>query len=39
MGTRDQIGAENNYITPMIANGKDYVGTPDGVDVIGLPKG
>jgi len=34
-GTRDQF-ADNKFITPMIANGKVYVGTPSGVAVFGL---
>ena len=34
-GTRDQF-ADNKFITPMIANGKVYVGTPGGVAVFGL---
>jgi hypothetical protein len=33
---RDQFGAGNKFITPMIANGKVYVGTPTGVGVFGL---
>jgi hypothetical protein len=28
--------ADNKYITPMIANGKVYIGTPNGVAVFGL---
>ncbi|WP_345815218.1 PQQ-binding-like beta-propeller repeat protein [Paraburkholderia sp. PREW-6R] len=36
MGTRDQFGAGNKFITPMIANGKVYVGTTNGVAVFGL---
>ncbi|MFM0143183.1 pyrrolo-quinoline quinone [Paraburkholderia sp. RL18-085-BIA-A] len=39
MGTRDQFGAGNKFITPMIANGKVYVGTTNGVAVFGLLKG
>ena len=35
-GGRDQFGAGNKYITPMIANGKVFVGTPNGVAVFGL---
>ncbi len=35
---RDQFGAGNKYITPMIANGKVYVGTQNGVAVFGLLK-
>jgi hypothetical protein len=34
---RDQF-ADNKFITPMIANGKVYVGTPTGVAVFGLLK-
>jgi hypothetical protein len=33
---RDQFGAGNKYITPMIANGKVFVGTANGVAVFGL---
>jgi hypothetical protein len=38
---RDQFGAGNKFITPMIINGKVYVGTTTGVGVFGLlsPKG
>jgi len=35
-GDRDQFGAGNKFITPMIANGKVFVGTPSGVAVFGL---
>jgi len=35
-GTRDQFGAGNKFITPMIAHGKVYVGTTNGVAVFGL---
>jgi hypothetical protein len=28
--------ADNKFITPMIANGKVYVGTPNGVAIFGL---
>jgi hypothetical protein len=35
-GTRDNFGAGNKFITPMIANGKVFVGTPNGVAVFGL---
>ncbi len=35
-GSRDQFGAGNKFITPMIANGRVYVGTPTGVAVFGL---
>jgi hypothetical protein len=33
---RDQFGAGYKYITPMIVNGKVFVGTPNGVAVFGL---
>jgi hypothetical protein len=33
---RDQFGAGNKFITPMITNGKVYVGTTNGVGVFGL---
>jgi hypothetical protein len=33
---RDQFGAGNKFITPMIVNGKVFVGTPNGVAVFGL---
>jgi hypothetical protein len=33
---RDQFGAGNKFITPLIANGKVYVGTTTGVGVFGL---
>ncbi len=35
-GGRDQFGNGNKFITPMIANGKVYVGTQTGVGVFGL---
>ena len=35
-GTRDQFGAGNKFITPMIAEGKVYVGATNGVAVFGL---
>jgi hypothetical protein len=35
-GSRDQFGNGNKFITPMIANGKVYVGTQTGVAVFGL---
>jgi hypothetical protein len=35
-GSRDTFGAGNKYITPMIAHGRVYVGTPSGVAVFGL---
>jgi hypothetical protein len=37
-GNRDHFGAGNKFITPMIANGKVYVGTTNGVGVFGLLK-
>jgi hypothetical protein len=33
---RDQFGNGNKFITPMVANGKLYVGTPNSVAVFGL---
>jgi outer membrane protein assembly factor BamB len=35
-GTRDQFGPGNKFITPVVANGKVFVGTPTGVAVFGL---
>jgi outer membrane protein assembly factor BamB len=35
---RDHFGAGNKFITPMVANGKVYVGTTNGVGVFGLLK-
>lgn len=35
-GGRDHFGSGNKFITPMIANGKVYVGTTNGVGVFGL---
>ena len=35
-GGRDNFGTGNKFITPMIANGKVYVGTTSGVGVFGL---
>jgi PQQ enzyme repeat len=35
-GGRDQFGAGNKFITPMIADGKVFVGTQGGVAVFGL---
>ena len=35
-GGRDNFGPGNKFITPMIANGKVYVGTATGVGVFGL---
>lgn len=35
-GGRDQFGAGNKFITPMIAHGKVFVGTTTGVGVFGL---
>ena len=32
---RDQF-SDNKYVTPMVANGKVYVGTPNSVVVFGL---
>jgi hypothetical protein len=34
--SRDHFGAGNKFITPMIANGRVYVGTTNGVAVFGL---
>ena len=34
--SRDHFGAGNKFITPMIANGKVYVGTTTGVGMFGL---
>jgi hypothetical protein len=33
---RDSFGNGNKFITPLIVNGKVYVGTPTGVAVFGL---
>ncbi|WP_254062237.1 hypothetical protein [Acidobacterium sp. S8] len=35
---RDNFGNGNKFITPMIVNGKVYIGTPTGVAVFGLLK-
>ena len=35
-GSRDQFGPGNKFITPMIVNGKVFVGTQNGVAVFGL---
>ena len=35
-GTRDHFGAGNKFITPMVANGRVYVATTNGVAVFGL---
>lgn len=37
-GARDNFGPGNKFITPMIANGKVFVGTQNGVAVFGLLK-
>ena len=37
-GTRDQF-SDNKFITPMVANGKVFVGTPTGAIVFGLLSG
>lgn len=34
--SRDHFGPGNKFITPMIANGKVFVGTPTGIAVFGL---
>ncbi len=33
---RDQLGAGNKFITPIVADGKVFVGTTNGVDIFGL---
>jgi len=35
-GSRDQFGNGNKFITPIVVNGKVFVGTPNGVAVFGL---
>ncbi len=35
-GSRDQFGAGNKFIAPMVADGKVFVGTTNGVAVFGL---
>jgi hypothetical protein len=35
-GTRDQFGNANKYMTPTIAKGHVYVGTPTGIAIFGL---
>lgn len=35
---RDSFGTGNKFVTPMIANGKVFLGMPDGVAVFGLLK-
>lgn len=35
-GSRDHFGPGNKFITPMVANGRVYVGTANGVAVFGL---
>ena len=34
--SRDQFGSGNKFITPIVVNGKVFVGTPNGVAVFGL---
>jgi hypothetical protein len=34
--SRDHFGAGNKFITPIVANGRMYVGTTNGVAVFGL---
>ena len=34
--SRDQFGGGNKFITPIVVNGKVFVGTPNGVAVFGL---
>ena len=36
LGSRDQFGTGNKFITPTIANGKVFVGTTNSVGVFGL---
>jgi hypothetical protein len=36
VGGRDQFGTGNKFIVPIVANGKVYVGTTNGVGVFGL---
>ena len=38
-GTRDQFGPGNKFITPVVANGKVFVGTQTGVAEFGLMSG
>jgi len=35
-GSRDSFGNGNKFITPIVVNGKAFVGTPNGVAVFGL---
>jgi hypothetical protein len=35
-GSRDSFGNGNKFVTPVIANGRVFVGTPSGVAVFGL---
>jgi hypothetical protein len=35
-GSRDQFGNGNKYITPTVADGHVFVGTPNSVAVFGL---
>lgn len=34
--SRDHFGAGNKFVTPMVVNGKVFVGTPSGVAIFGL---
>ena len=36
--SRDEFGPESHFMTPTIANGRVYIGTPSGVAVFGLLK-
>jgi len=35
-GSRDQFGPGNKFITPVVGNGKVFVGTPTGIAEFGL---
>ena len=35
-GSRDQFGPGNKFITPIVSNGRVFVGTQTGVAVFGL---